>query len=222
MAARPTLVIGNRNYSSWSMRPWLLLKAFGVPFDEVLVPLGTPDFEASVREWSPSGRVPALRHGDVVVWDSLAICEYANEALLDGRGWPAAVAARAHARAIVAEMHSGMSDLRAECPMNVRRVMERPHRISPAAQRDAARVQAIWRDTRARYGAGGELLFGSFTIADAFYAPVVFRFRTYGVPVDDDARRYMDAVLALPATREWIALAEAEPQSLERYDTVGA
>ena len=221
MSARPTLVIGNRNYSSWSMRPWLLLKAFGVPFDEVLIPLGTPAFEVSVREWSPTARVPALRHGEVSVWDSLAICEYANEALLDGRGWPAAVAARAHARSIVAEMHSGMADLRGECPMNVRRVMERPHRIGEGAQRDAARVQAIWRDTRARFGAGGELLFGSFTIADAFYAPVVFRFRTYGVPVDDDARRYMDAVLALPATREWIALAEAEPESMERYDTLG-
>ena len=222
MSARPTLVIGNRNYSSWSMRPWLLLKAFGVPFDEVMIPLNTPAFEASIRDWSPSARVPAMRHGDVAIWDSLAICEYANEALLDGRGWPAAVAARAHARSIVAEMHSGMSDLRGECPMNVRRVMERPHRIGPGAQRDAARVQEIWRDTRARFGAGGGLLFGTFTIADAFYAPVVFRFRTYGVPVDDDARRYMDAVLALPATREWIALAGAEPESMERYDTLGA
>ena len=221
MRARTTLVIGNRNYSSWSILPWLLLKAFGVPFDEVMIPLNTPAFEAAVREWSPSLRVPAMRHGDVAIWDSLAICEYANEALLGGRGWPAAVAARAHARSIVAEMHSGMPDLRSECPLNVRRVMERPLRLGPGAQRDAARVQAIWRDTRARFGRGGDLLFGAFGIADAFYAPVVFRFRTYGVPVDDDARRYMDAVLALPATREWIALAEAEPQAMPKYDTLG-
>lgn len=221
MAARPILVIGNRNYSSWSMRPWLLLKQSGVEFDEHRVPLDTPAFETTIRDYSPSARVPALRHGDVVVWDSLAICEYANETWLDGRGWPRDAAARAYARSICAEMHSGMADLRRECPMNVRRVMAQPLALGAGARRDAERVQEIWRDARARYGAGGAMLFGEFGIADAFFAPVVFRFRTCRVPLDEGAQRYCDAVLALPAVRTWIDEATAEPEALAKYDAIG-
>ncbi len=221
MNDRPILVIGNKNYSSWSMRPWLLMKATGVAFDELRIPLNTPAFDETIRNWSPSARVPALRHRDVTVWDSLAIAEYVNETFLDGRGWPDASAARAHARSISAEMHSGMFDLRGECPLNVRRVMERPHAIGEGARRDAARVQAIWREARSRFGADGHLLFGRFTIADAFFAPVVFRFRTYRVPLDADAQRYADAVLALPAVQDWIAEAAAEPERIEHYDRIG-
>lgn len=224
MSPRPVLVIGNANYSSWSMRPWLLMKACGVEFDEHRIPLNTPAFDETIREWSPSARVPALRHGDVAVWDSLAICEYVDEAFLDGRGWPADRAARAWARSICAEMHSGMFDLRGECPMNVRRMLELPLPLplGAGAQRDVARVQAIWRETRARFGSGGELLFGGFTIADAFYAPVVFRFRTYRVPVDAEAQRYMDAMLALPAMQAWLEAATREPESIAHYDRIGA
>lgn len=221
MGDRPVLVIGNKNYSSWSMRPWLLLKQAGVAFDEVRISLNTPAFDETIGKWSPSARVPALRHGGISVWDSLAICEYASEALLDGRGWPRDREARAYARSISAEIHAGMFDLRGECPMNVRRILAQPLALGPGARRDVARVQAIWRDARARFGAGGEMLFGEFGVADAFYAPVVFRFRTYRVPLDAEAQRYSDAVLALPAVQAWLDEATKEPDTIAHYDTIG-
>jgi glutathione S-transferase len=213
-----TLVIGDKNYSSWSLRPWLVLRAFGVAFDEVRLPLDTPEFATGIARWSPSGRVPVLHRGDLVVWDSLAIAEYINEAFLDGRGWPADIAQRAVARAVSAEMHSGFQALRSQLPLNCRK---RAKNFVPSAEakRDIARIAALWRECRAS-ARGGEFLFGAFSIADAMYAPVVLRFQTYGIALSDVERRYADAILALPAIREWLAAADAEGHALPKYDAI--
>ena len=213
-----TLVIGNKNYSSWSLRPWLLMRCFGVAFDEVRLPLETPEFETGVRRWSPSGRVPVLHRGDLVVWDSLAISEYINETFLDGRGWPRDAEARAVARAVSAEMHSGFQTLRNELPLNCRR-RARNFVVSPDARRDIERIMRIWRECRARAGEGA-YLFGAFSIADAMYAPVVLRFETYAIEIGEVERHYADTILALPALKEWLAAAEAEGQALPKYDAV--
>jgi glutathione S-transferase len=213
----PVLVIGNKNYSSWSLRPWLLLRHFGVAFQEVRLLLDAPDFAAQARRHSPTGKVPALHDGDVQLWDSLAICEYANERWLDGRGWPADRAARALARAAAAEMHSGFVALRTQLPMNSRRTPD-AYRWDEAAQRDIDRVQALWRLFRAAHGGDGPFLFGGFGIVDAMYAPVAVRFDGYGVQVDDTARAYMQALFALPAMREWRTAAAAETESVADTD----
>lgn len=210
-APRPLLVIGNKNYSSWSLRPWLFMREGGVEFDEQRLALDTPGFAAQVAALSPTRRVPVLHDGDVVVWDSLAICEYANERWLDGRGWPADLAERARARAAAAEMHSGFSALRTQLPMNCRRHPD-GYRWDAAAQADIERVQQLWRELLARNDGGGGFLCGRFGIVDAMFAPVVVRFVGYGVPVDADLERYMQAVRALPAMQAWWndALREAE------------
>jgi glutathione S-transferase len=215
------LIIGNKTYSSWSLRPWLLLRHFGVAFDERVIALDTPDFHQGIGAVSPSRRVPALHHEGVVVWDSLAICEYVNEVFLHGRGWPEARAARATARAVVAEMHSGFAALRGECPMNVRRRLPSALALSDAAARDVARVTELWRDCRARFGQGGPFLFGAFSIADAFYAPVATRLRTYAQPLGTVEAAYVEAIYGLPAMQQWIADAQREPERLEKYETIG-
>ncbi len=203
-----TLVIGNKNYSSWSLRPWLLLRHFGVPFTEVLLPLDTPEFHERVGALSPSRRVPALHDGDLVVWDSLAICEYANDRWLAGRGWPAALEQRALARSAAAEMHSGFAALRGQLPMNLRRQPREPH-WDGAAESDIRRVQELWG--RLRSGAqDGDFLFGGFGIVDAMFAPVCVRFRGYGVRLDPVCSAYVEAIHALPAMREWAAAGLAE------------
>jgi glutathione S-transferase len=209
----PVLVIGNKNYSSWSLRPWLLLRHFGVEFREIRLLLDTAEFFAEVGRYSPSGKVPALHDGELSVWDSLAICEYANERWLDGRGWPQPLRARAIARSAAAEMHSGFAALRSQLPMNSRR---RPdaYRWDEAAQRDIDRVQALWRELRQNHGHAGEFLFGEFGIADAMFAPVAIRFDGYGVPVDEVGSRYMQALFGLPAMREWREAGLAEPESV--------
>jgi glutathione S-transferase len=210
----PTLIIGNKNYSSWSLRPWLLLRHFGIAFNEVKLELDTPEFHTRIAEFSPAGRVPVLLDGDLHVWDSLAIAEYANEQFLDGRGWPQARADRAEARVISAEMHSGFTALRRELPMNCRKRV-RGHTMSADAARDVARVQDIWRNARSRHADTGAFLFGAFGIADAMYAPVVMRFISFDVALGPVERAYVDAVAALPALREWIADAETETLSPE-------
>lgn len=214
----PLLVIGNKNYSSWSLRPWLLLRQFGVAFEEQRLALDTPAFHDQIGRWSPSRRVPALHDEGLVVWDSLAICEYANERWLDGRGWPASLQRRALARAAAAEMHSGFAALRAQLPMNCRR---RPdgYRWDAAAAADIARIQALWALLRSdcdgdEPGDGGEFLFGAFGIVDAMFAPVAIRFIGYGVAMDETASRYVAALSGLPAMREWQAAAEAEPERI--------
>ncbi|MBS0569673.1 MAG: glutathione S-transferase family protein [Proteobacteria bacterium] len=210
MPSKPVLVVGSKNYSSWSLRPWLVLRVFDVAFDEVLLPLDTPEFYERIATYSPTGRVPVLHDGDIRVWDSLAIAEYANERWLGGRGWPADAAARGLARSISAEMHSGFSALRSELPMNCRKRVKN-HPASAEAQVDVARVKAIWRQARERFGKGGAFLFGAFGIADAMYAPVVLRFVSYDVALDPVERAYADAVLALPALREWLEATVNEP-----------
>jgi glutathione S-transferase len=204
------LVIGNKNYSSWSFRPWIALKVAGIPFDEEVISLDAPDFKARVRLLSGSGKVPGLADGEVRVWDSLAILEYLAERFPAAQLWPAEPLQRALARAIAAEMHAGFAPLRRHCPMNMRRpVIARE--LTPEVAADVGRIEAIWTDCRTRFGAGGPFLFGRFGAADAMYAPVIARFHTYDVKVGAASRAYMDAVMALPAWAEWRDAAHREP-----------
>ncbi|GGA69311.1 glutathione S-transferase [Arenimonas soli] len=205
-----TLVIGNKNYSSWSLRPWLLLRQAGVAFEEVRLPLDTPEFQARIGDWSPTGRVPVLHDHGQVVWDSLAICEYANERWLRGSGWPGDPGRRALARSVACEMHSGFPALRAQLPMNCRREPRERH-WDQAAQRDIDRVQSLWSELRGQAG-GGDFLFGRFGIADAMFAPVCVRFRGYGVPLAGAAADYVEAIYALPAMSEWLMAGRAESE----------
>lgn len=216
----PVLVIGNKVYSSWSMRPWLLLVHFGIAFTERRLALDTADFHDAIGALSPSGRVPVLHHDDLVVWDSLAICEYANETWLEGRGWPAQRAARAQARSATAEMHAGFAALRAQLPMNVRRAPG-PRHWDAAAQQDIDRVQQVWRDLRRAHGGDGPFLCGAFGIVDAMYAPVAVRFGGYGVELDDTASAYCAALRALPAFTRWAGEAAAETERIAATDALG-
>lgn len=205
-----TLVIGNKNYSSWSLRPWLLLRHAGIAFDEVRLPLDTPEFHERIRDWSPTGRVPVLHDQGLVVWDSLSICEYANERWLRGSGWPADPSRRAVARSVAAEMHSGFSALRAQLPMNCRREPREPH-WDEAARRDIERVLSLWNGLRAQ-APGGDFLFGAFGIADTMFAPVCVRFRGYGVPLAGAAADYVEAIYQLPAMSEWLMAGRGESE----------
>ncbi|MBP2315119.1 glutathione S-transferase family protein [Azospirillum soli] len=205
-----TLIIGNKAYSSWSLRPWLVLKHIGQPFAEVVIPLRQSDSKARVLEHSPAGKVPALKHGDRVIWDSLAICEYLAETFPEAKLWPDDAHARAVARSVSAEMHSGFMGLRTHMPMSLKTMRPGVGR-TPDSEADIARVTAIWRETRERFGKEGPFLFGRFSIADAMYAPVVTRLVTYGVELDAVCREYAETVRALPSMREWTAAAEAEP-----------
>ncbi len=203
------LVIGNKNYSSWSLRPWLAMTHFGIPFRETMVLLDTPTMKAEILAHSPAGRVPVLKHGELAVWDSLAILEYLAERFPEHGFWPTDRAARARARSLAAEMHSGFPDLRNELPMDCR--ARRPdHRWSDAAADDIARVRAIWTETRQTFGTGGDFLCGPFGAVDAMFAPVVSRFVTYGVALDGVATDYRDAVWNLPAMQAWLSAAAIE------------
>jgi len=213
--AQYTLVIGNKAYSSWSMRPWLLMKEAGLAFDEVRIPLYQEGHDRKIREYSPAGRVPVLVDGAVTVWDSLAICEYLAERHAEKNLWPAAAAARAHARAVSAEMHAGFAALRSNMGMNVRRSFPGVG-MTPEVAKDIARIEQLWDDCLQRYG--GPFLFGAFGIADAMYAPVTTRFRTYAVGLSAVAQRYADLLLALPAVAEWYAAAHAETEVLPQFE----
>jgi glutathione S-transferase len=214
-----TLVIGNMNYSSWSMRPWMAMKAAGIPFEEVKLPLYTDDpaDKQRILHYSPAGKVPILIDGAVTVWDSLAIIEHLAETFPDKGIWPKDAAARAHARSISAEMHSGFIPLRSECSMNIKRPVHRKA-LSADAKANAERVQEIWADCRRRYGQGGPFLFGAFSGADAMYAPVVHRFRTYRVDVTGEAADYMRATQAHPAFVEWTDAGLKETWAIPKFD----
>lgn len=203
------LVIGNKNYSSWSLRPWLLLRHAGIAFEEVAVRLFRPEFAAEIAKYSPAGKVPALIDDAVTVWDSLAISEYVAERFPEKQLWPADAAARAVARSICAEMHAGFFNIRNQLPMNVTAVLPGCG-WNVAVQREVDRIAAIWTDLRGKHAAAGPFLFGQFSVADAFYAPVVSRFATYGIHLPDAAKSYADFILALPAMQEWIAAAREE------------
>src|SRR5689334_8367357 len=211
------LVIGNKNYSSWSFRPWLAMKVARVPFEETVIPFDTPDFKSRITALSVAGKLPVLIDGDVRVWESLAILEYLAEKFPDAALWPKAPAARAHARAIANEMHAGFLPLRRHLPMNVWRPPQ-IRSLTPEAAANAKRIDTMWSDCRAQFGQGGPFLFGPFSAADAMYAPVVSRFHTYAVDVGPVARAYMDAVMALPAWKEWVAGALAEPWVIEDFE----
>ncbi len=208
------LYIGNRNYSSWSLRAWLVLRRTGAAFDEVVIPLDRPDTPDKLRAHSPSARVPVLIHGRTTVWESLAIAEYLAERFPTARLWPREPSARAMARAVSAEMHAGFPALRAHMPMDIRGRYPGVGRTSEVAA-DIARIVDLWTECRRRFGAGGEFLFGHFTIADAMYAPVVSRFLTYGVALEGEAAAYRDAVWRWPALREWVEAAAREPWVIE-------
>jgi glutathione S-transferase len=212
-----TLVIGNKAYSSWSLRPWLLMKQTGIEFEEIRVSLYAEDARQQLLRHSPSAKVPVLKDDGLTVWDSLAICEYLAEKFPQKHLWPERAGARALARAISAEMHSGFTNLRSQMPMNVRRQL--PARSGkPEVSADIARIEAIWNDCRMRHGAHGPFLFGAFCIADAMYAPVASRLRTYGVTVAGAAGQYAQALLALPPMQEWIAAAHAETEVNPNYE----
>jgi glutathione S-transferase len=214
-----TLVIGNKNYSSWSMRPWLALKAANIAFDEVFISLYTGEADKKrILSFSHAGKVPVLIDGDVAVWDSLAIIEYAAERFPEVNLWPQDRASRAHARSVCAEMHSGFAALREECGMNLRRPVG-AKALSAEAIADIARIQAMWTECRERYGKIGPYLFGAFSGADAMYAPVVHRFRTYAIEVAPAVRGYMDAMMALPAFQEWTRAGLAETIVIEKFET---
>lgn len=209
----PTLVIGNRNYSSWSMRAWVALHAAGIAFDEIQIPLRRPESLAAKLECSPSGRVPVLLDGELRVWDSLAICEYAAERHPDAGLWPAETPARALARSISAEMHAGFEALRTQMPFDARGRYP-GQGVGPGVVGDIARVLEIWRDCRAAHGAGGEFLFGAFTIADAMFTPVVSRLQTYAVDLGGVEAAYAAAVLAHPSVARWMSAAAQEPWTI--------
>jgi glutathione S-transferase len=206
-----TLVIGNKNYSTWSLRAWIALQHLELAFEEIVIQLDAATTQAALARHSPSGRVPVLRAGALCVWDSLAICEYAAE--LTGKGWPRARAARAQARSLCAEMHAGFPALRNAWPMNVR-ARDRHVALTPALAADIARIDAIWSDCRRRFAGDGPWLFGDYSIADAMYAPVVLRFNTYGAHISEPARSYLAGVLEDAALKQWMRAAQEEPWTI--------
>ena len=216
-----TLVIGNKNYSSWSLRGWLMAKIAGIEFDEIVIPLDRPETQGAIRKHSPSGKVPVLLHRGLAVWESLAIAEYLNDLKPEAGIWPPSAAARAHARSISTEMHAGFMDLRENMPMNIRASFPGKG-MTPGVRADIERITWIWRDTRKRFstafGQDDGFLFGRFGAADAMFAPVATRFRTFSVTLDADAQAYCAAVLGHPAMKEWVDAAEHEPWLIDKYE----
>ncbi|WP_445502990.1 glutathione S-transferase family protein [Microvirga sp. G4-2] len=221
----PTLVIANKCYSSWSLRPWLLMKQLGVAFDEITIPLDLPDTKEKVLRHSPAGKVPILIDGDVTVWESISIMEYVGDAF-GAPVWPEDRKARAMARSVAAEMHAGFLALRNACPMNLGKKYAQKDR-GEAVARDVARFSEVVRQARERFGAGGPFLFGAFSAADAMYAPLATRLDTYSFPLDAPTRAYVDTILSLPAFEEWRAAAlketwivdadEVDEEAVENY-----
>jgi len=210
------LNIGNKVYSSWSMRPWMVMKEFAIPFEEEVTPLYREKSKAELLVRSPAGKAPSLDHDGLCVWDSLAIIEYLAESFPEKAIWPPGRAARAAARSLSCEMHSGFVALRKECPMNFRRSPS-PIAASEKLLADIARIECAWADARARFGQGGPFLFGAFCAADAMFAPVAQRFEAYALPVSPRARAYIDAVKRLQSWREWEAGARSEDWVIEQF-----
>ena len=216
-----TLVIGNKNYSSWSLRGWLMARIAGIEFEEIVVPLDLPETQTAIRKHSPSGRVPVLLHRGLAVWESLAIAEYLNDLKPEVNLWPPSAAARAHARSISSEMHAGFVELRNNMPMNIR--ASYPGKgMTPGVRADIERITGLWRDCRKRFAGAFQkddgFLFGNFSAADAMYAPVVTRLRTYDVKLDTDGEAYCNAVLNHPVMKDWIDAAKHEPWLIAAYE----
>jgi glutathione S-transferase len=214
-----TLVVANKAYSSWSMRPWMVLKHFEIPFEDIVIPMNRPETRAEMLRHAPTGKCPSLHDGSISVWDSLAIIEYLAENYPIFPIWPRRTEARAYARSLAAEMHSGFTALRSECPMNIRRP-RRAIKVSDDVLADVGRIDEAFSDARARFGAAGAFLLGDFSAADAMFAPVVNRFDTYDLPVSDTTRAYMAAVKALPAWQAWERDAFAEPWRMQHYEAI--
>jgi glutathione S-transferase len=212
------LIVANKAYSSWSLRPWILLTHFKIPFDEVVIPMGQPETRDAMLQYAPTGKCPSLHDGKISVWESLAIVEYVAELFPEKAIWPRGKAARAHARSLASEMHAGFHALRDACPTNFRRA-PKAITLSDAVKADIARIEAAWAGARETFGKAGPFLFGRFSAADAMFAPVVNRFHAYAVPVGSATRAYMDAIMALPAWKAWIASGEAEPWRIEKYES---
>jgi len=213
------LVIGNKNYSSWSMRPWLAMRGCNIAFEEIFAPIYTDDpaDKARILSFSPAGKVPILIDDDITVWDSLAITEYLAERFPEAGLWPRDIAERAHARAISAEMHSGFVPLRSACGMNLHRPV-RAIALSDEVKANVARIEAIWAECRARHSQRGPFLFGAFSAVDAMFAPVVHRFHTYAIEVSPQTRAYMDTMWVMPAFAEWTRDGLAETLVIPRLD----
>jgi glutathione S-transferase len=205
------LIIGNKNYSSWSLRPWVAMRHAGLAFEEEMVPLYQPGSREKVLKFSPTGTVPCLVDGDLTVWESLAILDYLSDKFPEKKLWPDDLKARGHARAISSEMHAGFAPLRQHCPMNMRRDPKKPRELTPEVKANVDRIDAIWTETRSRFGKDGAFLLGAFSNADAMYAPVVSRFASYGLPASAASQAYIAAMMALPAWKEWEAAARVEP-----------
>jgi len=214
------LILANKNYSSWSLRPWLVLRATGLPFEEQVIPLDVPGYEAAIAAASPSRRLPVLDDDGLLVWDSLAIAEYLNEKAPEAKLWPEDPRARAHARAVSCEMHSGFTAMRGEMPMNLKRTKV-PLRPSDACTADVRRVGEIFTTYRKRHAGDGEYLFGRWSIADAMFAPVATRLRTYGVYFEGVAQDYVETLLAHPGFVAWERAALEETWAITRYDAIG-
>jgi glutathione S-transferase len=213
------LILANKAYSSWSLRPWILLAQLKIPFEEVVIPMEQPDTRANMLKYAPTGKCPSLHDGKIAVWESLAIIEYIAAAHPEKTVWPKGKAARAHARSLANEMHAGFGALRQGCPTNFRRPV-RAIVLSDEVRDDVARIEAAWAHARATFGREGPFLFGRFSAADAMFAPVVNRFHVYDIPVSRPTSAYMETVMALPTWKAWIADAQAEPWKIERYDAI--
>ena len=209
------LVIGNKNYSSWSMRPWVLMVHFGLEFEERRIPLFTSSWKEELAEYSPSMKVPVLLDGDLPIWDSLAICEYVSEKLLQGQALPKSMFQRAQCRSYCAEMHGGFLEIRKQMPMNIRE--RRRIEIGPELAEEIGRIEQLWLQARDANGDIGPYLFSSFSMADAFFAPVVMRFKTYGVELDPVCMEYMDTVSGNAAVQAWVEEAKKETEVLPDY-----
>jgi len=214
-----TLIVANKAYSSWSLRPWILLVHFKIPFEEVVIAMDRPETRAAMLRYAPTGKCPSLHDGRIAVWESLAIVEYVAESFPEKAIWPRGKAARAQARSLAAEMHAGFSALRQVCPTNFRREV-RAIPLSDDVRADVARIEAAFAAAREAFGKAGPFLFGRFSAADAMFAPVVNRLHVYDIPVAKPTRAYMEAIMALPAWQAWIAGAEAEPWRIDKYEAV--
>lgn len=213
-----TLIIGNKNYSSWSLRPWLAMAAKGVPFAEILVPLGHANTKQQLQQYSPTGLVPALKYGNLVLWESLSIIEFAAEKHPEAKLWPEDLEVRAIARSLALEMHAGFHALRQHLPMNLKRQSSR--RLSSAAEAEVMRFAGYVRQLRLEYGAGGPFLFGEFCAADAMFAPLCTRLRSYEISVDRTTHDYIEAIYRLPAFQKWYQAAVAEPWKMDDVDNI--
>jgi glutathione S-transferase len=214
-----TLVIANKTYSSWSFRPWILMRHFGIPFAEICIPMAQETTRSEMLRYAPTGKCPSLQDGEIVVWDSLAIIEYLAEVFPGLAIWPRQKAARAHARSLAAEMHSGFMAMRSQLPMNMRRAIKK-RELTPEALADVDRLESAFAQARRDYGSGGDFLFGEFSAADAMFAPVVNRLHVYDVSVTPATRAYMDSMMALPAWQDWDVGAAAEVWTIEKYETI--